>query len=349
METEIAIYRQAGTVCLVLLEDGKPSEVLSDDQLKPLRRQDIVLGRVRQVVPALNCAFIDIGEPHDAMLPLAEAPDGIKAGQPLLAQIHRVCGPAKGHQLTTRIQLPGPYAVFNTRSAPKRRSKLRAFPQEQQHELYSRDLERLQAAWERLQQESKSGTVPRRLLALGDPLYIALISYASAELKKIRVEGEDLFQQVYRQIAELMPAYLPLLSLHVPSQGYGLAAVLGLGDLEAALLRRKAWLDGGGYLVIDRTEALTVIDVNSGKDVRGHENTALRQRTNLQAAAEIARQLRLRNLGGIIIIDFLDLEDDEARAELQLALSESLARDRAKCRLVGFTGLGLFEMTRTAV
>lgn len=349
METEIAIYRQAGAVCLVLLEDGKPAEVLADDPLKPLRRQDIVLGRVRQVVPALDCAFIDIGEPHDAMLPLAEAPDGIKAGQPLLAQIHRICSPAKGHQLTTRIQLPGPYAVFNTRSAPKRRSKLRAFPQEQQLEFYLRDIERLQAAWERLLQESASGTVPRRLLALGDQLYTALISYATAELKRIRVEGEDLFQQVYRQVAELMPACLPLLSLYVPSQGYGLAAVLGLGDLDAALQRRKVWLDGGGFLVIDRTEALTVIDVNSGKDVRGHTNMALRQRTNLQAAAEIARQLRLRNLGGIIIIDFLDLEGDEARAELQLALSESLARDRAKCRLVGFTGLGLFEMARTAV
>jgi len=147
----------------------------------------------------------------------------------------------------------------------------------------------------------------------------------------------------------LMPPYLPLMSLFVPSRGYGLAAVLGLTDLPDILIRRKVWLDSGGFLVIDRTEAMTVIDVNSGKDVRGRENQSLRQRTNQQAAAEIARQLRLRNLGGIIVIDFVDMEDDSLRAEILDTMQQAMSRDRARHRLVGFTKLGLLEMTRTAL
>lgn len=336
-------------MCFVLLEEGRPVELMVDTQLQMLHRQDILLGQVRQVVPALSCAFIDIGEPHDAMLPLSQAPLDIKAGQPLMVQIRRETDPGKGHQVTTRIQLPGPFAVFNAQGIPKRRSKLKAFNAQQQKEYYEHDLLRLQTIWQHLQQECQHGPVPRRLMALGEPMYTALISFASADLQHIRVEGDELFSQVYRQVHDLMPPYLPLLSLYVPKNGYGLAAVLGLTDLADNLLRHKIWLDSGGYLVIDRTEALTAIDVNSGKDVRGRENSALRKRTNLQAASEIVRQLRLRNLGGIIIIDFLDLKSDEDREELLAAFAAALEHDRGKCRLIGFTGLGLLEMTRTAI
>ena len=329
--------------------NGQPAELLVDDRQRQLRRQDIVIGMIRQVTPALDSVFVDIGEAHDAMLPLSEAAAGVKAGQPVIVQIKREAASGKGHQVTSRIQLPGPYAVFQTQGSAKRRSKLRAFPPEQQTQLFLGDLERLEAIWRQIQQESRSGTVPRLLSAFGEPLYTALISFASASLRRIRVEGDDLFRQVYNQVRELMPAYLPLLSLYIPSRGYGLSAALGLGSLPDSLARRKIWLDGGGFLVIDRTEALTVIDVNSGKDVRGQESAGLRCRTNLQAAAEIGRQLRLRNIGGVIVIDFINLAAETDRQDVQDALKAAMLSDRARFRLVGFTGLGLFEMTRTAL
>ena len=177
----------------------------------------------------------------------------------------------------------------------------------------------------------------------------ALSSFVSPSLRRIRVEGNDLFQDVYQEMKQLMPSFLPLLELYVPTSDYGLAAVLSLGDLPESLLRRKVWLENGGYIVIDRTEAMTIIDVNSGKDTRIKDTGGLRLRTNLLAAREIARQLRLRNLGGIVIIDFINLAGDEDKAAVQSALQEALEADRASSRLLGFTALGLFEMTRTAL
>ena len=349
MNAELAIYPQEGRLCCVLTEDGQPVEWLAEDNLQTLHRQDILLGRVRQVTPALACVFIDIGLPHDAMLPLAEAPATIKAGQSIIVQIRRETTADKGHQITTRIELPGPFAVYIPQGSPKRRSKLRAFAADVQQSLYQDDLARLEKIWNRLLAESTQGPVPRCLLAAGNPLQTALISFVSPDLKRILIEGDEVFNRVYTLVKELMPAYLPLLSLHVPGSGYGLAAVLGLTDLPVRVKQRKIWMDNGGFLVIDRTEALTVIDVNSGKDIKGRANPDLRQRTNIIAAVEIARQLRLRNLGGNIVIDFLNLPDDAARSELYTAMTAAMMRDRAKHRLLGFTALGLLEMTRTAL
>jgi ribonuclease G len=349
MKTELAIYHQADAVCCALLEDGQPVELLIDDRRKQLRRHDVLLGQVRQVATSLNAVFIDIGEPHDAMLPQEEAGQDIKPGQRLIVQIKRATAAGKGHQVTARIQLPGPFAVFNSEGPPMRRSKLQSFALAKQRALFAQDLARLRDIWQDIQQQSRIGPAPRLLLAAGDPLTTALTSFVSDSLANIQVEGDDLFAQVYTTVQNLMPPYLPLLSLFMPTGSYGLAAALSLTDLPQRLNDRKVWLDNGGFLIIDRTEALTVIDVNSGKDIRGRDNTGLRLRTNLLAAGTIARQLRLRNLGGMIIIDFIDLKDMADREALLDTFRAALARDRARCRVVGFTSLGLLEMTRSAV
>lgn len=359
MNAELVIYPQDDQLCCVLTEDGQPVEWLVDTDLQTsglmtsgpqtLHRQDILLGRVRQVTPALSCVFVDIGLPHDAMLPLADAPVGIKAGQSIIVQIHRLTNADKGHQVTTVIELPGPFAVYIPQGSAKRRSKLRAFPSDVQQKLYQEDLSRLEKIWNSLLADSLQGQVPRCLLAAGDLVQTALISFISPDLKRILIEGDELFSRTYALVKDLMPAYLPLLALHVPGKGYGLAAVLGLTDLAVRVRQRKIWLDNGGFLVIDHTEALTVIDVNSGKDVKGRVNSDLRRRTNQIAAVEIARQLRLRNLGGNIVIDFLNLPDDAARSDLYAVMTAAMLRDRAKHRLLGFTALGLLEMTRTAL
>ena len=349
MNTELAIWQQDGEIRCVLLDDGRPVEYLTGNSQSSPRRQDILLGKVSQVMPALACVFIDIGDTHDAMLPMGEAPVNVKPGQPIMVQVRRETGDGKGHQVTTRIRLPGPFAVYNPQGAPKRRSKLAALDPLQQQALFKRDLQRLEQTWLKISGESGQGRVPRPLLQLGDPLYTALISCVSAETTRILIEGDELFSQVYKMVQEIMPPYLPLLALHIPRAGYGLSAVLSLGNLADEMQRRKIWLDGGGFIVIDKTEALTVIDVNSGKDIRGAANDQLRIRTNQEAALEIARQLRLRNIGGGIIIDFLNLGSDETRAELAETLTQALSRDRAHCHVLGFTGLGLLEMSRSAL
>lgn len=347
MKTEVAIYKQDDCLCCVLIEDGQAVEWLSDDGMKTFRRQDIILGKVTQVSQALASAFIDIGDNHDAILPLGKAPAAIKAGQPLIVQILRLTAESKGHQVTTRIRLPGAFAVYNPQGAPKRRTRLSAFEPARQQTLFAADLQNLEKTWQQISEDAQSGPTPRVLLPLGEPLRAALLSYVSAETVKIRIEGDELFSRVYSLVQELMPVYAPLLSLHVPRDGYGLSAVLGLGTLPEEIRRRKIWLKSGGYLVIDPTEALTVIDVNSGKDTRGGENDELRLRTNCEAAAEIARQIRLRNIIGSVVIDFLNMTGDAARAAVTDALGAALARDKAHCRIFGFTPMGLLEMSRT--
>jgi Ribonuclease G/E len=348
MNAELAIYSENGTENIVVLEDGRPVEWLRAGGEPRLHKLDIVLGLVRQVTPALRCAFVDIGDVHDAMLPLRDPRPAVKTGQPLLVQIRREAPPGKGHQVSQNIQLPGPYAVFASEGSAKRRSKLADFPESERETLFLTDLTRLRGVWQKVHQASATGPVPRLLLAAGDPLTVALTSLVSARIQQIRVEGDALFGQVYEKIAALMPEYLPKLAIYVPAQGYGLAAVLGLGQTAVQMAGRKVWLDNGGCITIDRTEALTAIDVNSGKDVRGEDSAGLRLRTNLLAAEAVARQIRLRNLGGIFVIDFLKMQDTAEQEAVQARLAELTARDRAYCRLVGFTGLGLFEMTRTA-
>lgn len=349
MNTELAICPLAGGTAFILLEDGKPAEIQIDDGTSAVRRQDILVGKVSRVVPALGCVFVDIGTDHDAMLPISEASAAVKSGQTLIVQVTRLAAPGKGHKITTRISLPGPFAVYRPQGSPNRRSRLAMFDLARQSVLYSQDLERLQKSWRQAEDAAGRGEVPRCLLTLGDPLYHALISLTMPDLTRIIIEGDELFSRVYSLVQAIMPDCLPLLNLHIPQAGYGLAAVLGVSSLPDDLRRRKVWLDSGGFLVIDQTEALTVIDVNSGKDTRGGESSELRLRTNIQAAAEVARQIRLRNTGGGIIIDFINLADDEDRAAVTQSLTQALARDRAAARVLGFTALGLLEMTRTPV
>lgn len=348
-QTELIVYRQQDTICFVLTEAGKPVEVLRTSADKVLHRQDVVLGAVRQVLPALAGAFIDVGEDHDALLPIAEASPDIKSGQRIIVQIRKENANCKGHRVTTRIELPGPYAVLLPFGHSRRRSKLRGLPRQEQDALYGKDLERLGHIWRQIMADSRTGSVPRLLHPFGDPCYTALITWVRPELARIRVDDLDLYNALYSQLAELMPQSLPLLQYRRREGDFGLAAITGLTDLDEQLNRRKVLLDSGGFIVIDQTEALTAIDVNSGRDIRGRTGQQLRLRTNLQAASAIARQLRLRNIGGMVVIDFLRSEQEADRTQIEGVLRQSLAPDRARLKLFGFSAMGLFELTRSAL
>jgi ribonuclease E len=350
----LAVYRSTGALRIVLLRDGGPLEVLTGpDPLDPaaaaqrsLQEGDLVLGVVKQVVKELSAAFVDVGEEHAAFLPLSAAPVGCKAGQRLVVRIERLMPDGKGHRVDARVSLAGPYAVYRPGGAPNRRTLLKSMSPEAAEAAFSHDLHRLTAEWERLSTEAESGPAPRRLGDYGAPLYRALCSLAGPRTGSVRVDGADLFACVHDEAARLLPELLPRLSLSVPVGGYGLEAVLGLTDLPDMLRRRKVHLPSGGSLVLDRTEALHVLDVNSGKDTRSRAGDPLALRTNLEAAREAARQLRLRDLQGIILVDFIRMKTDSDREAVAAAFREASDGDRAKVRLEGFTRLGLFEATR---
>ena len=352
MTDALALYEQDACLQVVKLEAGKPVEYWQEGDQDSQRRLDIILGEVCDVSPSLQAVFVEIGTDQPGFLPLNEAPALISTGQPLMVQIKRLCEPPKGHQLTTQFQLPGPYAVLRPGRTPLRRSRLKTMPADKQAVYFDRDLQRLTAAWAAMTDQAESGSRPRRLASPGNLLDTALISLFTPATRVIHCEGAALYERVYQRLKQLLPSDLNRLKLHPEQEagtGYRLPVVLGLSHLQEEMTKTKVYLKHGGFLFIEKTQALTVIDVNSGKDNRGRDKQNLINRVNLEAAEEAVRQLRLRNLGGMILIDFITVRKDEDREALEQHLRVQLAKDRAHVRLHGFTRLGLYELTRTAL
>lgn len=345
-EIQLAIYSQDDTLRAVLSENGQPVEYLQEVQPGQVCRQDIYVGKIIRAVKALDAVFIDIGAEKDAMLPLAQCGATTSPGTPLIVQVRQVKSGDKGHLLTRNFQLPGPFAVYLPDSRPRRRSKLQALPAEQREQLFQNDLDRLKTMWHNLCLAAGAGQVPRLLASFSQVIDLALISYTGVGLKTIHVQGQATYAQVYARMQEILPQFLHLLRLHV-AQDYTLPELLGLGNIDRERQRRQVFLRRGGSLTIDSTEALTVIDVDSGS-TGGDSPADMRLRVNLEAAGEIVRQLRLRNMAGIIIIDFIDMSSGDEQV-LLANMRQLLRRDRGHSRLFGFTRLGLLEMTRTPV
>jgi ribonuclease G len=208
-----------------------------------------------------------------------------------------------------------------------------------------RDLEYLARLWERLSEKAKDAPAP-------SPLYQDQ-GLVHRLVRDVFDENVDLCwiddREAYSQAQELLRAYAPHLlercKLYL-QQDQSLFDRYGVEMEIDKALRKRVWLKSGGYLVIDQTEALTSIDVNTGKFVGTTDLADTVFRANLEAAAEIARQLRLRDIGGIIIIDFIDMESVEQQEQVKAVLEAELKRDRTKANVVGFTKLGLLEMTR---
>ncbi len=341
---QVACFKAGQVTRCVLLEAGRPLEQLTGGDKQSFDRQDVILGQVKRLVPALGAAFVAIGADHDAWLPLDQAPPGIKAGQPLIVQVRKLTPPGKGHQVTTRIQLPGPYAVYSPDRPPKKRTRLKELPPSEQETAFKQDLQRLQAQWAALQEAAQRGPVPRRLLSgQDDPLQRALLDWLDDRVSRVLTDDLDLYQQLADHIKTLMPWQQARLHFAGQKAGYSLAQRLGLTDLDRLIQQKKTWLPSGGFLVFQQTEALLLVDVNSGRDTGGSCRQALRFRTNQEAAVEVARQLRLRNIGGM---DFLRTGPED-REKTDGLLRQALAEDRARKRLFGFSPMGLYELTRS--
>ena len=309
--SQIAIYRKDDTISCVLLEGKKPVERLVRCG-SCCRRLDIVTGTVRQIVPPLQAVFIEIGDVHDAFLPLKEAPS------------------SRRPHFSVRFQMPSHAAAG-------------------QENLYERDLQRLQHQWQNIRQNAFEGTIPRLLLGCGDPVYRAIIDWVDNKTTRIQTDDLEIYRELEKWIRILQPEKLSLLHLTVPTDSFGLAELLALTDLDKLISQKKVWLPGGGTIVIEQTEAFTSIDVNSGRDIKGRSDQSLRIRTNDEAIVEIVRQLRLRNTSGMVVIDFLRLKNPEDQERLNNRFRQELNLDRAKTKLFGFTGMGLFELIRTAL
>jgi ribonuclease G len=344
---------------------------------------DIYLGRVCRVLPGMQSAFVEIGLDRAAFLHVADIWNGRKEeqrpierllseGQPVLVQVIKEPIGTKGARLSTQISIAGRLLVYLPQEShigisqriedEAERDILREKLQQilpadekggfiirtmawtaTEKELAS-DIEYVHRLWTGIEEKAKTASAPALLYQDLDLSLRVLRDFVTEECERIVVDSRESFQKL-RAFAEAYTLNVPSPLEHYTGER-PLFDLYGVEDEIARALSRRVDLKSGGYLIIDQTEALTTIDVNTGGYVGGRNFDDTIYKTNLEAAHCIAKQLRLRNLGGMIIIDFIDMDNEEHKMSVLSEFKKALSRDRTRITVNGFTQLGLVEMTR---
>ena len=348
---------------------------------------NVYLGKVQNVLPSMEAAFVDVGKGRNAVLYAGEVnfdvsgmegqpkriESALKAGQSLIVQVTKDPVGHKGARLTSQISLPGRYLVYVpgasmtgiSRKLPDtERNRLKqilkkVMPENAgvivrtaaegaaEEELY-RDVSRLAAQWEAIEKKSKTASAPALLYGEPDLTIRVIRDVFNEDFSNLIVEGDEGWDAVDEYVRYVAPHLADRLSRW--QEDGDVFAAYRIDEQLAKALDRKVWLPSGGSLVIDNTEAMTVIDVNTGKFTgQGGNLEETVTRNNLEAAEEIVRQLRLRDVGGIVVIDFIDMVLESNRELVLRRLLECLARDRTKHQVAEVTSLGLVQMTRKRV
>ena len=355
---------------------------------------NVYLGKVQNVLPSMEAAFIDIGRGRNAVLYAGEVDWSgfhvssedrrvekvFKSGQPVLVQVTKDPVGAKGARLTGHISLPGRYVVYSpgghlsgiSRKLPdQERSRLREILAEligddesvivrtaaegASSEELVRDVNRLKAQWEVIEKKSKQGGAPAALYSEPDLTLRIVRDLFTEDFGALVVQGnggaEDSFDEINAYVAHVAPNLADRVQhFNVDETGHDAFTEYRIDEQIAKALDRKVHLPSGGSLVIDRTEAMTVIDVNTGRFTGAGGNLeATVTSNNLEAAEEVVRQLRLRDIGGIIVVDFIDMVLPSNRDLLLRRLVECLGRDRTRHQVAEVTSLGLIQLTRKKI
>lgn len=362
---------------VAIVEDDRLVEVFWADQEENVG--NIYKGRVKDVIPGLSCAFVDVGLAKNAFLYAgdiarvsankgANIADVLKSGQEIMVQVKKEAFAEKGARVTGDITIPGHFLVLlpfqNDVSISRkivdngRRDHLRqlieknkpervgiilrtACLEAEDHEIMG-EMGRLLEIWKELKARYDKNKAPALIYEDVNVLERALRDYLDGDIRRIIINNLKLQDKVNRFIKQQNAGY----SASIQYVAGDLFEKYGLEKDIRKALRRKVWLKSGGYLIFDATEAMTVIDVNSGKFTGKDDFEDTVHRLNLEAALEIPRQLRLRSIGGIILIDFIDMKNKEHEDEVVAILRQELDKDKAHSRIMGITGLGFLEMTR---
>ncbi|MGK8525321.1 translation initiation factor IF-2 N-terminal domain-containing protein [Nocardia asteroides] len=348
---------------------------------------NVYLGKVQNVLPSMEAAFVDIGRGRNGVLYAGEVnweaaglggkerkiEQALRPGDQVLVQVSKDPVGHKGARLTTQISLAGRFLVYVpggtstgiSRKLPDTERKrlkeilrdivpadagviIRTASEGVSETELARDVERLQATWRTIQEQTgKDNNAPKTLYEEPDLLVKVIRDLFNEDFSKLVIEGDRAWSTVEKYIGTVAPDLLARVSRH-ENNGVDVFETYRIDEQLAKALDRKVWLPSGGTLVIDRTEAMTVIDVNTGK-FTGSGGSNLEEtvtRNNLEAAEEIVRQMRLRDIGGMIVVDFIDMVLESNRDLVLRRLTEALGRDRTRHQVSEVTSLGLVQMTR---
>ncbi|MFE7449649.1 Rne/Rng family ribonuclease, partial [Streptomyces griseus] len=387
----VMVVRQSGERTQIgVLEDNVLVEHYVNKEQATSYVGNVYLGKVQNVLPSMEAAFVDIGKGRNAVLyagevnfealGMAHGPrrieTALKSGQSVLVQVTKDPIGHKGARLTSQVSLPGRYLVYVpegsmtgiSRKLPDtERSRLKTIlkkivPEDagvivrtaaegaSEDEL-RRDVERLQQQWEDIRKKAKgtSGSnAPTLLYGEPDMTVRVVRDIFNEDFSKVIVSGDEAWETIHGYVSHVAPDLTERLSRWTSE--VDVFATYRIDEQLMKALDRKVYLPSGGSLVIDKTEAMIVVDVNTGKFTgQGGNLEETVTRNNLEAAEEIVRQLRLRDLGGIVVVDFIDMVLESNRDLVLRRLLECLGRDRTKHQVAEVTSLGLVQMTRKRV
>ncbi|MBR3179841.1 MAG: Rne/Rng family ribonuclease [Clostridia bacterium] len=388
MNKEILVDANTFNIRVAVVEDGTPVELYVEQEGSERLVGNIYLGKVQNVLPGMQAAFVDIGleknaflyagdvfSPGDAYDELESIPetkkigDMLKPGQSVLVQVAKDPIGTKGARVTTHLTLAGrslvlmptvDYVGVSRRiEKEEERNRLRKIIKElkpkdvgiivrtasagRTKEAFQEEIESLQKLYSEIQAKAKKVKAPKLLHEEQSLLFRTVRDLLMKDVDRVFVNDIPTFEKI-KEIADVMAPKLKPRILYKDSE-----ALFDRYDTESKIdkaLSRKVWLKSGGYLIIDRAEALTVIDVNTGKFVGKDNLEKTITATNCEAAEEIALQLRLRDIGGIVIIDFIDMETEAHRQLVLQTLKNAMHDDHTRSHVFGFTHLGLVELTR---
>lgn len=384
VDRDMIVRSKNGRIQIAVLED----KVLVEHYVARSQESSLIgnvyLGRVQNVLPSMEAAFVDIGRGRNAVLYSGEVDwDAVetgnqprrielalKSGDRVLVQVTKDPVGHKGARLTSQISLPGRYLVYvpggamngisrklpDTERARLKRILKEVLPESSgvivrtaaegaTEDQLTRDVQRLTSQWEHISTQLETIQAPALLHSEPDLLVKIVRDVFNEDFTKMLIQGEDAHQTITSYVAGVAPDLLERIEKYEDEQD-PFDRFRVTEQIEKAL-ERKVWLPSGGSLVIDRTEAMTVVDVNTGKFVGSGGNLEETvTKNNLEAAEEIVRQLRLRDIGGIIVVDFIDMVLESNRDLVLRRLIECLSRDRTKHQVAEVTSLGLVQMTR---
>ena len=399
MHKEIFINESMGETRIAIKEDNQLVEVYIEKQDNHRMVGNVYKGKVENVLPGMQAAFVDVGYELNAFLPFSEIGSDeflneennrnhgknrknlkydnievdLKKGQEIFVQVIKEPFAGKGPRVTTEVALPGRLLVlvpnanyigiskkiwdkFERRRLKKIAQRLRTkdigviirtVAEGKSEEHIENDHKQLIDNWEKIEKRANNGTAPIIVYEDLETASSVVRDLLTPDVGKIIIDSKRLFKKTQKYLEDISPSLLDRLELYKLKSP--LFESFGIESEIEKLMRPKAWLKSGAYLIIEKTEAMVVVDVNSGKFVgkKMHEENSLK--INLEAAREVARQLRLRDLSGLIVIDFIDMKFEENRKKVYHELRKELRKDRAKVAVAPITEFGLLEMTRQRI
>ena len=393
MRKEIYINESMEETRIAIQEDNQLVEVYIERQDNHRMVGNVYKGKVENVLPGMQAAFVDIGYELNSFLPFSEIDSeeylqghkknknsksdnievDLKKDQEIFVQVIKEPFAGKGPRVTTEVALPGRLLVlvpganyigiskkiwdkYERRRLKKIAQSLRkgdigiiirTVAEGKSENHIENDFKQLMESWEEIEKKADNEGAPALVYEDLETASSVVRDLLTPDVEKIIIDSKRLYKKTEKYLEDISPSLLDRLELYKLKSP--LFESFGIESEIEKLMRPKAWLKSGAYLIIEKTEAMVVVDVNSGRFVgkKLHEDNSLK--INLEAAREVARQLRLRDLSGLIVIDFIDMKKEENRKKVFHELRKELRKDRAKVAVAPITEFGLLEMTRQRI